>query len=180
MVAVDTGGLQGAAEIGGYGRIGIALQAGHHLNAHQIQGSLHSVTQAAAEHGDNFIVPEEIRQGLMAGAVGGQHPGRNHLTVLNVIDLELLRLPKVLEDISVFVSYCKFHAVSPFFVFCHHTTAARFRQSKTHPGSGTGLAQRPATYCAGLGHTIPQEQKRNGEIQNFFFHFPRNWSKIIL
>ena len=45
----------------------------------------------------------------MAAACSVNNGGRDYLTVLNFINLELLSVTKVLEDLTVFISYCYFH-----------------------------------------------------------------------
>ena len=48
-------------------------------------------------------------QSTVTLSVGVHHLGENHTALLHVIHLERLSMPKVLEDLSIFVSHCNSH-----------------------------------------------------------------------
>ena len=52
---------------------------------------------------------EEARQRAVAAAVGGNYFRTDNLAVLHIVDFEIFRMPEVLKNFSVFVSYRYFH-----------------------------------------------------------------------
>ena len=109
MPAVDPAGFQLSAQIGLHRSIRVSLDAGHHANAHQVQCSLHSLAQTAAEHHVNLVLLQEVCQRLMAGSVGGNHLGFRHRAVLYFVNLKILCFSKMLENRAIFISNCKIH-----------------------------------------------------------------------
>ena len=50
----------------------------------------------------------------------------NNFSVLNIVDFKLFGMTEVLEDLSVFVSYCNFHFDISFLILCAHSTVTLY------------------------------------------------------
>ena len=97
-----------------HSRVGIAGNTAIQLNVSRCQGHLSAAADAAADQHIRVQTVQNACQRAMATAVGIHHLGRNDLAVSHIIDLELLGMAKVLENFTVFISYCDSHIDSPF------------------------------------------------------------------
>ena len=102
-----------AGQIVGHGAVGCAGKAAEQLDASLHQGNLRTGTDAAAEDDVCALLDEEAYQSTMALAVGGNDLGAQELAVFGLVELELGRAAKVMEDLAVFIGNCDFHNASP-------------------------------------------------------------------
>lgn len=113
VVMVVTVGLtvvrQYARQQLGDSEIRFARAACVELNARIVQRQLRAHADATADQGVDAQIGEHARQRAVAGAVGGNHFLRENLVAVHCVKLELLRVTKVLEDLTVFVRNCDFH-----------------------------------------------------------------------
>lgn len=112
VVMVAGGGLgigQSPVQQLGHPLVGVAGAAGVELDARLGQGHLGAGSDAAADEAVHAVLGQEARQSAVAATVGGADLGGDHLAVLHLIDLELLRVAEVAEHHSIFVSNCDFH-----------------------------------------------------------------------
>ena len=102
------------------GRIGRTGDTAVELDARLGQRSLRAHANAAADQRVHLCGFQKSGQCTVAAAVGGYDLLRDDFPVLHVIELELLRVAEMLEDLSVFVSYCNSHSIRSFLhdVFC--------------------------------------------------------------
>src|SRR5699024_9531687 len=77
------------------------------------QGGPGPAANAAADQGVDVHLGQKVRQSPVAGAIGGHYRAADHLPVLHVVDLELLRVTEMLIDLTVFVSYRDPHVTRP-------------------------------------------------------------------
>ena len=119
-VMVVTGGrlseLKGALQQLGDTRIGVAGASGVQLDAGLGQGHLGTASDAAADEAVHAVGCQEARQSAVAAAVGVHHLGGDHGAVFHVVEFELGRVAEVLEDLSVFIGNCDFHADASFLI----------------------------------------------------------------
>ena len=80
------------------------------------QRSLCAHADAAADQRIRLRSFQKAGQRPMAAAAGGDDLLCDDLTVLYVIELELLRVSEMLEDLSVFVSDCDSHGIRSFLI----------------------------------------------------------------
>ena len=110
VVAVGVAAVgEGAGEQGVHRRVRAALDAGVELypcGGERVAGP--AADAAADERGDAVRI-QEPGQRAVAEAVGGHDLARDDLAVLDLVDLELLRVPEVLEHAAVFIGHCYFH-----------------------------------------------------------------------
>ena len=88
------------------GRVGRTGDPAVELDARLGQRSLRAHANAAADQRVHLCGFQKSGQCTVAAAVGGYDLLRDNFPVLHVIELELLRVAEMLEDLSVFVSYC--------------------------------------------------------------------------
>jgi len=93
--------------------VGFSHHTGVEQNARLIQSRPGTAADAAADQGIDLHLGQEARQGPMAAAVGGHHYSVDDLTVLHIVNLELLRMAKVLEYLTVLVSHRNTHGYIP-------------------------------------------------------------------
>ena len=110
MVAVGVAAVaERARQQGLHRRVRAALHACVELYARLGQGHARAAAQAAADEGVHAVGAQEAGQGPVAKAARGQDGAVDDLAVLDVVELELLGVAKVLEHAAVFVSDCYFH-----------------------------------------------------------------------
>ena len=95
-----------------------ALDAAEQLDASLCQCVLCACADAAADQRVNAALCKQPCKCAMSAAVGADDLGRDDLTVLNVIQLELSGVAKMLEDVAVFISYCDSHICFSFSFQC--------------------------------------------------------------
>ena len=78
-------------------------------NARLCQGILRPASDAAADQGIRLMLPQEPGQRPMAAPRGIHHLRGDDRTVLNLVQLKLLGMAKMLENLSIFIGNCKFH-----------------------------------------------------------------------
>ena len=116
MIAVNSRIIsQFACQESIYGFISTALNTAVQGNACLGQSILGTTANAAANQGAYVLLLQEGSQGTMADTVAGENMGFLDLIVLNGVNLELFRMAKVLENLTVVIGNCKFHrAVASF------------------------------------------------------------------
>ena len=93
---------QAASQQGLHLGVRTAGRTGVELNPRLSQGAAGAAADAAADQGVHSKSPQETRQGAMAGAACLHHPGGDHLALRRLVDFELLRMAKVLKNLSVY------------------------------------------------------------------------------
>jgi len=73
-----------------------------------------AAADAAADERVHAVLHQEARQRAVAAAIGVDHFGGDDPVTVDLIDLELLGVAKVLEDLAVFVGNCNFHVCFSF------------------------------------------------------------------
>ena len=86
------------------------------FNARFCQRPLCAAANPAANKDINLQRLQHAGQSAVSAAVGIHHPAGDKLAVLHLVKLELLRMAKVLKDLSVFVSNRNFHHHFPPFL----------------------------------------------------------------
>ena len=115
MVTVGLGViLQSAGGQGSGGLVGRAGDAGAELHARLGQRHPGASADAAADHRVGLCAFQEGCQSPVAGAAGVDDHAVYDPAVLRVIYLELRRTAEMLENFSVFISYCDSHSVNTF------------------------------------------------------------------
>ena len=97
-----------------YGCISIALYAAVKGYACTSQCILGTGTDAAANQGVDILLLQEGGQGAVACAIAVKHVGILDGAVFDGINLELAGVAEVLENLSVIIGDCKFHASASF------------------------------------------------------------------
>ena len=95
-------------------RVRGAVHAAVELDPRLSQRILCPHADAAADQCIRMRCFQEAGQCAVPAAVGWYDLLRDNYTVLHIVELELLRVAKVLEDLSVFVSYCNSHIACSF------------------------------------------------------------------
>ena len=70
---------------------------------------------AAADQRLDAPLTQESSQRPVAAAGGVHHLAGSHRSVFHLIDLESLRVPKMLKDLSILICHCYFHVLSLLF-----------------------------------------------------------------
>ena len=96
------------------GRIGRTGNPAVELDPRLSQRILCPHADAAADQCVRLRCFQEAGQCAVPAAVGWHDLLRDNYTVLHIVELELLRVTEMLEDLSVFVSYCDSHCISSF------------------------------------------------------------------
>ena len=94
-----------------YRRVGLAADAAIELNARLSQRHLGTAADAAAQEHLHLGVGQKSGQRAVSLAIGVHHLGGNHLAVLDVVELELLCMAKMLENHAVFIGDCNSHRI---------------------------------------------------------------------
>jgi len=105
--------------------IAAALHAGIELDAKAAQRSLSAAADAAADQRIGAVHHQHARQRAVTAARRIQNPFGNDLAFLNLIELELRTVPKVLENLSVIVSDRNLHMINLLFPSLHGSGAAQ-------------------------------------------------------
>ncbi len=109
VVAVGTRGDKGARQIIGDRLVRIALGSGDDCDPSLLESVHGTAAKAAADQDIDRVVRQKSRKGTVANAVGPDHLTGDDLSVLDIIDLEILGPSEVLEDVSVLISSCNSH-----------------------------------------------------------------------
>ena len=96
------------------GRIGRTGNPAVELDSRLSQRILCPHADAAADQCIRLRCFQEAGQCAVPAAVGWYDLLRDNFTVLHIVELELLRVTEMLEDLSVFVSYCDSHTACSF------------------------------------------------------------------
>lgn len=78
-----------------------------------------AAADTAADQGIHPMLHQKSSQCTMSASVGINHFCVHNFAVCNLIDLEFCCVSKVLENLSVFISYCNFHSKISFSI--NHT-----------------------------------------------------------
>ena len=92
-------------------RVRGAVHAAVELDPGLSQRILCAHANAAADQRVRLRGFQKTGQRAVSAAVCGYNLLRDDLTALHVVELELLRVAEMLEDLSVFVSYCNSHSI---------------------------------------------------------------------
>ena len=115
MASASAGSTLGLYNLAGkegiYDVVAIACRAGEDIDAGLSESANSPAADATADEHVNATRCKHAGKGAMTGTVRAYHLRRYNLTILNVVDLELLRTAKVLENLTVFVRDCNPHAV---------------------------------------------------------------------
>ena len=77
-----------------------------------------AAADTAANQHIHSAAQQKSRKSAVSLAVGIHDLRRHNLTILYMIHFKLLRMPKMLEHLSVFIRYCNFHLnILSFFIF---------------------------------------------------------------
>ena len=98
-----------AAQQRRHGLIRVAGYAAIEGNPGFLQSPARAAADPAADQRIHMDLFQNIRQSAVPAAVGADDRGERHLTVFHVIDLEALRMPEVLKNLSVLISYRDSH-----------------------------------------------------------------------
>ena len=111
MIAADVGiVVETAVQKCLHSAVGVAGSAAVELNTGLSQSVLSAGADAAADENVHPVGQQETGQSAVAAAVGIDDPGVDDGAVFHFIDLELFGVTKVLENGSVLISNCDFHA----------------------------------------------------------------------
>ena len=75
---------------------------------------LRTHSDPTADQGVHFCCLQKTGQCTMSASVGVYDLLIYDLSILNIVQLELLRVAEVLEDFSVFIGYCDSHGICSF------------------------------------------------------------------
>ena len=89
--------------------------AGIELDLRLGQGCSGPAADAAADQRLDAPLTQESSQRPVAAAGGVHHLAGSHRSVFHLIDLESLRVPKMLKDLSILICHCYFHVLSLLF-----------------------------------------------------------------
>lgn len=107
MASASAGSTLGLYNLAGkegiYDVVAIACRAGEDIDAGLSESANSPAADATADEHVNATRCKHAGKGAMTGTVRAYHLRRYNLTILNVVDLELLRSTKVLENLTVFV-----------------------------------------------------------------------------
>ena len=92
-----------------YCLVSIAADAAKQLDTSLCQRHLCAATDAAADQYIDTLGFQKACQGAMTKAGRIHHLGRRHLILLDLIDLKMGGMAKVLENEATFISNCDFH-----------------------------------------------------------------------
>ncbi len=130
-----------------HGSVRVPGASRHDAYARRLEPLHRTAPEAPADERGDVELPQHVDELAVAPAAGPVDRGRDDLPVLDVVDLELLRPPEMLEDLPVLVCGCHPHDSRP--SLCPAAAAPRARGLPAlHPGtSGTG-DRRPAAPAA--------------------------------
>ena len=118
VVVVVTMGVGVKAELSGqiicYCRVCRAADPAEQLDACLCKGVLCPGADAAAEHHIGIVLGQKAHQCAVALPVGGNALAGRHLSVFDLVELELCRVAKVLEHLTVFIRNCDLHTKNSF------------------------------------------------------------------
>ena len=96
-------------------RVRAAADTAEKLNTGCIQRHPGAAAYAAADQNIHSQRLQNTGQGSVTASIGIHHLGRNDLALLNLVNLKLLSVAKMLEDLAVFISDCNSHNAYSFF-----------------------------------------------------------------
>ena len=94
--------------------VGIAGSSSIQLNACRIQCVACATTDTSADQCIHLQCLKHSCQCTMSTSVGIYHLRGENLLILHIIDLELIRMSKMLKNLSVFIGYCNSHRMFSF------------------------------------------------------------------
>lgn len=124
VVVVVAMGVGVKAELSGqiicYCRVCRAADPAEQLDACLCKGVLCPGADAAAEHHIGIVLGQKAHQCTVALPVGGNDLAGRHLSVFDLVELELCRVAEVLEYHTVFIRNCDLHGDVSFFLFFYY------------------------------------------------------------
>lgn len=110
MAAADVGIVAELAEKQRvHRRIRVSADAAVELYARLCKHRLSAAADAAADKSVNAVECQKARQRTVTAAVCADNSLADDFSVLNIIELELLRVAEVLKNLTVFIGNCDFH-----------------------------------------------------------------------
>ena len=73
------------------------------------QRHLRTCSDSAADQGIHSQIRKQARQSAMTASIGAYYLRFRNLTFFNIIYFKLLRMPKMLKYVSIFICDCNFH-----------------------------------------------------------------------
>lgn len=101
-------------------RVCRAADPAKQLDACLCKGVLCPGADAAAEHRIGIVLGQKVHQCTVALPVGGNDLAGRHLSVLDLVELELCRVAEMLEYHTVFIRNCDLHGNVSFFLFFYY------------------------------------------------------------
>lgn len=112
-------------KIGLYLRIRISLCAREQGNPRFCQRASRTAADAAADQYIHIALLKQSCQRSVALPVRSDHFTLYYLPVFHIIYLELLRMSKMLEHLTILIRYCNSHnLISPSYTFCYRVSAS--------------------------------------------------------
>lgn len=110
MIALNVGVvIEISREQSVYSVVGAARYPAVQTDPRLRESGLRAAANSAADQGINAKPRQQTRQGSVTAAVSVNDLRAYYLSVLDLEQLKLLRVPEVLKNISVFISYRNFH-----------------------------------------------------------------------
>jgi hypothetical protein len=104
-----------------YSLIGIAAYSREHQYSRFGKRTYCTAADTAAYKRGDFIFFQILGESAMTADVGCDNCGGRDLSTDDIIDFELFGMPEMIENVSVFKSYCYFHFYSLFDLFGQYT-----------------------------------------------------------
>jgi hypothetical protein len=132
VAAVGAGIDQFAPKVSLHRLVGIAGCSRTQFNAPLGKSCLRTAAYPSADQHINIMAAQQSRKSSMAASAGSDHFALHNLVIPDIIDFEFFRVPKMLKDVSVFVSNC--YSLHSAFLSCQLTSVSL--QPGTHRRSG--------------------------------------------
>ena len=95
------------------GKIDRTKYAGINRNPYRCECHSCTLAETAADKGIHIFSPKEMGKTFVSRAQGVQHPFLHDLSVMDLIDHEMLRMAEMLKYMTVFKGYCYAHGRIP-------------------------------------------------------------------
>ena len=116
VVAVGACVDQVAAKVSLHCLIRISGSARAYLDAGIPERVKCAAAEAAADQDLDVVPGQKARQRAVSDSVGADHFARYYFAVFHLIYLKKLRSAEVLKNVSVLISSCNLHKISPFHI----------------------------------------------------------------
>ena len=137
-----------------YSCICIAGNTAEQLDASLCKSVLCTGTNTAAENDIHMVPNKEAHQSTMPLSIGRNDSTAQNLAVFCIVDLELCRVTKVLEHLTVFVRNCDFHSCISFYFLAFIRIVANLDgRTMLHPLKAVLFIERDILFV--LWHSLP-------------------------